>query len=344
MLGKLSPSTTAGGYSWLRFSDTDSNIPQSCFAGNPALRPEKNAVTWRRHDLSRIIEQIPIGVAITLPLGTVEYANSYLHQMLRLEVDQLSGAELGRLKLSGSFTEHQQIRRQLLGGEPWQGETQFRIGAGETLHVLESAYPLHDHEGRIAHFIHFFQDASLFKLSEALKSLAFNDSLTGLPNRNLLNDRLSLAMAKARRTGGGFALLCIDIDHFKQVNDTLGHDAGDELLRKVAMRLQACLRKTDTVARLGGDEFVAILDEVAEPRLATRMVEKLLETCSGDYELQGSRRRVTLSVGVSLYRRDADGAEALLKRADTAMYRAKATGKNRYQLLDSGSARRYGLA
>jgi diguanylate cyclase (GGDEF)-like protein/PAS domain S-box-containing protein len=301
-------------------------------------------VTWRRHDLSQLIEQIQIGVAVTLPLGSVEYANPHLHRMLELEAAQIWGADLAWFRFSGSVSRHQQMKRELLAGRPWQEETQFRNGSGNALHVLESAYPLRNSEGRITHFIHFLQDLSLLKLSETLKSLAFYDSLTGLPNRNLFHDRLSLAMATARRTRHGFAVLSIDIDHFKLVNDSFGHDAGDELLRQLAVRLQAAVRKTDTVARMGGDEFVAILEQVLDPQLAAKMADKLLVSCRGDYELRGNRVRVTMSIGLSLYPRDGQEADVLLKRADLAMYRAKATGKNRYQLLDPGPARRYGFA
>jgi len=301
-------------------------------------------VTWQRHDLSQIIEQIPIGVAVTLPLGSVEYANPHLHRMLGLDAAQISGADLDQLRLPAGVSRHEQMKRRLLADKPWREETRFRTGGGDTLHVLESVFPLRNVEGRITHFMHFLQDLSLLKLSETLKNLAFYDSLTGLPNRNLFHDRLAFAMATARRTRHGFAVLSIDIDHFKRVNDSFGHDAGDELLRQIAARLQACLRKTDTVARVGGDEFVAILEQVLDPELAVKMADKLLAGCGGDYELRGNLLRVTMSVGLSLYPRDGQEADILLKRADLAMYRAKATGKDRSQLRDPGPARRYGFA
>jgi len=299
-------------------------------------------VTWQRHDLSQVIEHIPIGVVVTLPTGTIEYANSYLYRMLGLGAERTSGADLAWFRLSGSVSRHQKMRSGLLAGKSWQEETQFRTASGDTLHVLESACPLRDAEGRVTHFIHFLQDLSFLRLSESLRSLAFYDSLTGLPNRNLFHDRLSLAMATARRTHDGFALLCIDIDHFKFVNDSFGHDAGDELLRQIAARMRGSLRRTDTLARMGGDEFVAILEQILDPELAGNMAEKLLASCRGDYELGGHRVRVTMSVGLSLYPRDGQEADGLLKRADLAMYRAKATGKNRYQLFDPGRLKRYG--
>ena len=173
------------------------------------------------------------------------------------------------------------------------------------------------------------QDIGALKHAEMSSSLAFYDSLTGLPNRNLFDDRLTRAMATARRSRGSFALLYIDIDHFKRVNDTLGHDIGDELLRQIASRLRQSLRESDTVARLGGDEFAAILEHVTDARFVARTVEKLLAACSGSYEFRGSRQNVRLSVGISLYPHDAGDSGALAKYADTATYRAKATGRNR---------------
>jgi len=295
-------------------------------------------------DLSQIIEQIALGVAITTPPGSIEYANPHLCKVLRVDPGGLAGVNLADLRTSGSPLQNDHMRLRLLSGESWQEEAQFRTGSGDMLHVLESAYPLRGADGRVTHFVYFLHDLSLLKISETLKSLAFYDKLTGLPNRNLFQNRLALAMATARRTRHGFAIVSADIDRFKLVNDSLGHDAGDELLRQVGARLQACLRETDTVARLGGDEFVAILDRVLDPELATRIADKLLATCCGDYELHGNRLKVTMSVGLSLYPRDGQEADILLKRADLAMYRAKATGRNRSELRDPGPELRYGFA
>ena len=286
------------------------------------------AMTWQKRSLSTIIEQIPIGVAVTLPDGMIEYVNSHLRWLLGVSAAQLPRVELAQFRPAGAAPPHQEIRQSLFAGRSWQGETRFRTEQGEACHALESIYPLHDAAGTITHFIHFVQDISALKHAEMPSSLAFYDSLTGLPNRNLFNDRLTRAMAAARRSSDGFALLYIDIDHFKRVNDMLGHDIGDELLRQIASRLRQSLRESDTVARLAGGEFVAILEHVTDARLVARTVEKLLAACSGSYELRGSRQNVTLSVGISLYPHDAGDKGALLKCADTAMYRAKAAGRN----------------
>src|SRR5260221_312714 len=184
----------------------------------------------------------------------------------------------------------------------------------------------------------------IVEIPEPSMSMMFYDKLTGLPNRSLFHNRLSLAMGTARRTRHGFAVLSADIDHFKLVNDSLGHDAGDDLLRQVAARMRACLRDTDTVARLGGDEFGAILDRVLDSEIAAKVAYKLLAACCGSYDLRGNTLHLTMPAGLTFYPRDGQEADLLLKRADLAMYRAKATGRNRSELRDPGRARRYGFA
>ncbi len=301
-------------------------------------------MTWYGHDLSKVIEQIPIGVAVTLPHGAIEYANPHLRQWLGLSVEQVVGANLAQFRSGSDAFPERIIRKMLLTGKSWQGETEFKAGTDEIRHALELACPLHDNSGHISHFIHFLQDIGALKLTEVLNKLAFYDNLTGLPNRNLFVERLSRAMAAAQRNRGGLALLYIDVDHFKRINDTYGHDAGDELLRQLAVRLQKCLRKTDTVARLGGDEFVIILEQIPDASLAIGTVENLLQTCCGDYEFRGHHQRVTLSIGISLYPHDAKDMDALLKCADTAMYGAKASGRNRFRLSGPAPKKRYAVA
>jgi len=301
-------------------------------------------VAWQIHDLSNIVEQIPVGVAVTTPSGSIEYANPHLCRVLGFAPEQLAAVNLADLRAPGSTLQSDHMRLRLLAGEFWQEEAQFRTGSGGRLHVLESAYPLRDAGGRVTHFMHFLHNPSLLKISETMKTSAFYDELTGLPNRNLFHNKLALAMATARRAGDGCAVLSIDIDRFRLVNDSLGPDAGDELLRQVAARLRACLREADTVARLGADEFAVILDRVLDPEIATRMTDQLLAECCGDYELRGNRLKVTISAGLSLYPRDGQEADILLKRADLAMYRAKATGRNPSQLRDPGPELRYGSA
>ncbi len=173
-------------------------------------------------------------------------------------------------------------------------------------------------------------------LQQALR-MAHYDSLTGLPNRKLFMDRLAVHLAQSERQGLCLALLFLDLDNFKNVNDTLGHDAGDELLKTVAARLQGCLRASDTVACLAGDEFTVILPglQVNQPHLAGRVAEKILHCLEKPIALGDAQADVTPSIGISLYPADGQHPQALLKNADAAMYEAKRAGRNGYRYFSS---------
>jgi diguanylate cyclase (GGDEF)-like protein/PAS domain S-box-containing protein len=166
---------------------------------------------------------------------------------------------------------------------------------------------------------------------EQLKFLANYDPLTSLPNRSLFNPRLERALAHAQRFNKGLAVLFLDLDRFKNINDTLGHAAGDGVLREVAARLMACVREIDTVARLGGDEFVILVEQVTDARQAGSVGQKLIRTLAEPLQLGDHECSVTASVGISTYPADGEDAASLLKNADIAMYRAKEQGKNNVQ-------------
>jgi diguanylate cyclase (GGDEF)-like protein len=167
---------------------------------------------------------------------------------------------------------------------------------------------------------------------ERLLYRAFHDALTDLPNRLLFTGHVSPEIAQARRNSRPLAVLFLDLDHFKVINDTLGHSAGDQVLQEVARRLRVAVRETDTVARVGSDEFTILLAELASPVDATRVAEKLLEAVSSPHLLGGRELSVTASIGIALYPSDGKDAESLLQSADIAMYRAKDTGRNHYEL------------
>ena len=159
---------------------------------------------------------------------------------------------------------------------------------------------------------------------------AERDFLTGLPNRALLTDRLAQSIALAQRHGKRVALMYLDLDHFKDVNDSLGHSVGDQLLQSVAKRLEGCVRHSDTVSRQGGDEFVVLLSEVEAVQDAALAAEKFIKAMAEPHLIDGHRLNVTLSIGISLYPDDGEDAEAVLTNADTAMYHAKRGGRNNY--------------
>jgi len=168
--------------------------------------------------------------------------------------------------------------------------------------------------------------------SARLETLALHDPLTGLANRRLLEDRVRMALKHARRERAQMAVLYLDLDGFKAINDTLGHHAGDVLLQQVAERLQGAVRADDTVARLGGDEFMVTLSRVAGAREAARVATKIIEAVAEPYDLEGSEARVTASVGLALYPEHGDNADALMQGADAALYQAKQSGKNAYRV------------
>jgi diguanylate cyclase (GGDEF)-like protein len=173
---------------------------------------------------------------------------------------------------------------------------------------------------------------------ERIASLAYSDPLTGLANRTSLMPSLEQAVSRARRKNAKLAVVFLDLDGFKQINDAYGHDAGDALLVELAGRLRDNLRASDLIARLGGDEFVVVLEEVQEPALVEIVAKKLLVETVLPYTLPGARASVTASIGISIFPDDAADALALVKHADLAMYAAKQAGKNNCKFYSSGPA------
>ena len=172
----------------------------------------------------------------------------------------------------------------------------------------------------------------LEQYSQAQESMALHDALTGLPNRRLLLDRLAFAIAHARRNKCSMAVMYLDLDGFKQINDSLGHAAGDALLKMVAERLVAAVRQEDTVARVGGDEFVIALWELNQSEGVTTLVSKVLQAVSRPYTIQGRDVAMTVSVGIGIYPLHGEAVETLMKSADLALYDAKHAGKNNYRI------------
>jgi diguanylate cyclase (GGDEF)-like protein len=205
---------------------------------------------------------------------------------------------------------------------------------GYEVAIEDSAAPIHDRGGRITGAVIVFHDVSEARqMATQLSYMAQHDFLTDLPNRMLLNDRLKQAISLARRHGHRIAVLFLDLDRFKHINDSLGHVLGDQLLQAVAMRLKACVRRSDTVGRQGGDEFVLILSELDVPENAAGSAAKLLAALNVPYHIGLHDLHVPASIGVSIYPDDAADAETLINNADTAMYQAKENGRNTFQFF-----------
>jgi len=225
----------------------------------------------------------------------------------------------------------QAMWREVLAGKAWRGDVVNKNKSGDLYTVTQSISPLSDAAGNTTHFLVVQQDISeKRRLEEEIHYLAYHDVLTELPNRMLFQDRVQQEITHAKRGKTQFAVLFIDLDGFKAVNDTRGHAAGDELLQIVASRLRSCVREGDTVARLGGDEFTILLRGATAGDGLQRVLRKLIKAVAQPCELGEFSASVTASVGVSLYPADAMGVEKLLIHADEAMYQAKQAGKNGY--------------
>lgn len=213
----------------------------------------------------------------------------------------------------------------------WVGEIWNKRKSGEIYPERLTIGVVRDAAGEVGHYVGVFSDITDIKQSqERLDFLAHHDLLTSLPNRLLFSDRLNQGIARARRNGRQLAVLFVDLDHFKNVNDTLGHDLGDELLKKIAGYLGAHVRKSDTLARIGGDEFILLLDDVEVPRYAGAVAEKILGLLSQTMTVSGYEIYVSASIGVSFFPADGEDVTTLMKNADTAMYYAKTHGRNAY--------------
>jgi diguanylate cyclase (GGDEF)-like protein/PAS domain S-box-containing protein len=214
----------------------------------------------------------------------------------------------------------------------WQGEIWNRRKSGEVYPEWLTISRVDDATGAVSHYVAVFTDITLLKRSQQrLEQMAHHDYLTGLPNRFLFNAHLEQALQRACRRKSHLAVLFLDLDRFKTINDTLGHHIGDELLQTVASRLKTCVRKQDVVARLGGDEFTVVMEDLSYPRDAALVAHKILHTLAQPMTLGGHELFITTSIGISIYPRDSDKVGDLVRNADTAMYRAKEQGRNKYE-------------
>ena len=203
--------------------------------------------------------------------------------------------------------------------------------------IEESAAPIHDRQGQVTGAVMVFHDVSMARaLSLKMYHLAQHDGLTDLPNRMLLDDRLAQAITLCHRNQQKLAVLFLDLDRFKHINDTLGHDFGDRVLRNAAQRLLQCVRSSDTVSRQGGDEFVIVLSEIAHSQDAEGCAAKILSALSVPVRIDEHDLYITASIGIATYPDDGNDAETLLKHADLAMYHAKANGFNTFQFFEPG--------
>lgn len=286
---------------------------------------------------AKFFESSNEAIVITDEQASILDVNSAYCSITGYTKDELIGKN-PRIMKSGRHDQSFYVRlwQTLLDTGQWQGEIWDRRKNGEVFPKWLSISAVKDSLGVTTHYVGFFSDISTLKQTEErLTYIAHFDTLTGLPNRFLFRDRLRLSINNAVRKGTLGALFFLDLDRFKTINDTLGHQAGDSLLIETAKRLTACVRETDTVSRLGGDEFAVVLPDFEEPLLAAAIADKIITAVSEPFTVQGHEVFVTASIGITIYPLDGVSPDTLAQNADTAMYHAKESGKDNYKFFTS---------
>ncbi|HEY6896132.1 MAG TPA: diguanylate cyclase [Rhodocyclaceae bacterium] len=274
-------------------------------------------------------------VFITDANGSILWANPSFGRLTGYAPAEVVGCDPSILN-SGAHDAafHAEMWQNLLAGNIWQGEIVEAHRSGSRFTAHQTITPLRDPEGRISHFVSILEDITEQQAAqERIAHLAHYDALTDLPNRRLFFDRLGQALAQSRRTRSATALLFLDLDRFKEVNDRRGHNIGDQLLKAVAERLRSLVRESDTIARLAGDEFTVILSGIDGRDDCARVAEKIVATLGRPYELAGSEESIGVSLGIALSPDDATESEDLVRAADQAMYAAKAAGRGAFRFF-----------
>jgi diguanylate cyclase (GGDEF)-like protein/PAS domain S-box-containing protein len=274
-----------------------------------------------------LMKNSPLAIAAMDQNHRIVAINDAFEKLFGFTSAEAVGQELDSLVATpDTLAEAQDYTRRVLVGEQVYGSGKRRRKDGSLLDVEVFGMPVIV-DGEQVGILGLYQDISSRKRAEEqLQYMATHDLLTNLPNRFLFNDRLNQAVAKAKRSGHRFAVLFLDLDGFKEVNDRFGHQKGDGILQQVAQRLKGCLRSSDTLARLGGDEFSLILEDIQDTHSTAAVPQKLLAALVEPFYLDENKITITASIGVSLYPDDGDSTELLLKKADAAMYQAKELG------------------
>ncbi|MDA8232146.1 MAG: sensor domain-containing diguanylate cyclase [Magnetospirillum sp.] len=292
------------------------------------------ALREREERLHGILHSVAEGIITVNEAGMIESANPAVERMFAFANGQMLGRSIGELMPDDRRGLHPHLFSAYLSGQhpELMGRTVEGMGQrndGRLFPIEISVSEFRHSRKRL--FTAVLRDISERKENEdRIRRLAHHDHLTGLPNRNLLNDRMNHALARIKRHGGRMAVLYIDLDRFKPVNDAYGHEAGDCVLKEVASRLMACVRSSDTVARVGGDEFVVVTEEMQRPAEAALVARKIVDSLSRPFPVFGAECTIGASIGIALFPDDGYTVEDVSKAADVAMYRVKHSGRNGY--------------
>ncbi|WP_126454248.1 EAL domain-containing protein [Sulfuriflexus mobilis] len=301
------------------------------------LRSQHRDAEQQMHKLSSAVEQTADAVMITDPNGIIEYVNAAFTRITGFSKEEAIGRSTNMLK-SGRHDEvfYAQLWQTLTQGNTFQDVFINRRKDGSLYYEEKSITPLKDKDGVVGHFISTGKDITeQMQTRERLHHLSHHDTLTGLPNRALFMDRLRQAILRARWNGRVVAVLFIDLDRFKNINETLGLDCGDRVLQTVAKRLNEGVRDGDTVARLGDDEFAVILEDIHQKEDIPVVVDKIIKPLSQAHVFDAHELFITTSIGISLYPNDGNDAQTLIQNADVAIHHAKENGNNNYSFYES---------
>jgi diguanylate cyclase (GGDEF)-like protein/PAS domain S-box-containing protein len=286
--------------------------------------------------VSRVFLHADESIFITDPQGSIIEVNPAFTRTTGYSREEVLGRN-PRILQSGRHDQafFAELWKNVLNQGHWSGEIWNRRKNGEIYPDKLTISVVRNDEGETLSYVCLSSDISILKAQQSeLELMALHDTLTGLPNRALLNDRLNMALAEVRRSGGKMAVCFIDLDGFKPVNDTYGHETGDLLLIEAAQRMTTILRATDTVARLGGDEFILILSEIQSEKEFLGMLSRIMDAIARPYTIGEITVSISASIGVTLYPDDNVDADTLLRHADQAMYLAKEKGRNRFHFFD----------
>lgn len=312
-----------------RMSDEISGL----VSGLNARIEEKELAERSARKLSKAVSFSSSGIVLTDQFLNIEYINPFLTEIIGSSAEQLQQQPLHSLFAEEMHHVGEEIAETLAERQHWRGDMLLQYQERQ-LWVSLAIAPIRDEKGDISNYVCAMQDISFIKQSQKkMEQLAYYDVLTGLANRSYFRDQLRKAIAMSHRGYYCFALLYFDLDEFKRINDTLGHDAGDELLKEVAKRLISRLREEDTIARLGGDEFAVILSGIKDRGQASTIAANLQQAFAAPVKLGNHEVSISASIGITVAPEDASEEELLLKHADLAMYEAKARGKNMFHFF-----------
>lgn len=294
---------------------------------------EKEQAERSTRKLTKAVAFSSSGIVLTDEQLRIEYLNPFLVDLLLLPAEEAEGKSITDLIAMEMAFVREEMLQTILSRHHWRGDILLAHQAQQCWMSMAIA-PIRDEKGTVTNYVCALQDISFIKESQQkMEQLAYFDVLTGLANRGYFREQLRKALAMSQRGHYSFVLLYFDLDEFKLINDTLGHDAGDELLKEVAKRLISRLREEDTIARLGGDEFAVILSGIESRQQAALIAENLQHSFAMPVKLGSHEVAISASIGITMAPEDAGDEELLLKHADLAMYEAKARGKNTFHFF-----------